>query len=73
MSLRCSSTISLCKRVLACEELVSDKLEEAESDIVKISTPCSVLRMAGALNMESAFKKGTLILAYVGCRELVEA
>ncbi len=43
VSLECSSMISFCKSVSDCKELESDKLEGAEeSDIMKISTVCSV-------------------------------
>ena len=53
VSLGCSSTIiSFCRRVSDCEELESDKLEEAEeSDIVKIWMPVAwrVLEMVGTL------------------------
>jgi hypothetical protein len=48
VSFGCSSMISFCRRVSDCEELEPDKLEGAEeSDIVNISTACSMERCWG--------------------------
>jgi hypothetical protein len=56
--------ISFCRRVSDCEELESEELEGAEEgDIVKTSTACSVLGMAGALKDGKCFEKMTIMLA----------
>jgi hypothetical protein len=68
VSLGSSSMTSFCRRVSNCEELESDKLEGAEaSDIVRISTACSVLGMAGALKGGKCFQRKNVWVLRVRC------